>query len=355
MKSKIIKFGKRFGDIFAIKKSFFNDNDSLVKKQKKIARIYKSQSKRKKCKVCEAKLYGPKFFNHKIEYIICSKCSHVNGRFNDTEYYSKKIYESENINYSKTYRSDNLKEFQNRQSKIYDPKVKFLRNFLKKDKSIEILDFGCGSGYLISSLIDHGFKNVKGVEVSNNQINYGKNVLKKFGKNPLILSYVTRKKIFDEISNTNAKCITLIGVLEHIVNVKYFMSLIKKNKNLKYIYLSVPMFSLSSVIENNYSNVFNRHLGGGHTHLFTEKSLIKLMNRNGFYEKGSWWFGTDIPDLFRSFNIQINKNKSLGLKKVVNDFGTIIDDLQLQLDKKKLSSQVHMFLERKNSTSKKFK
>ena len=27
----------------------------------------------------------------------------------------------------------------------------------------------------------------------------------------------------------------------------------------------------------SFEKVFNRHLGGGHTHLFTEKSLLKFM------------------------------------------------------------------------------
>ena len=35
MKSKTIKYGKKFEDILKIKKNFFDDNDSLIKKQKK--------------------------------------------------------------------------------------------------------------------------------------------------------------------------------------------------------------------------------------------------------------------------------------------------------------------------------
>ena len=347
MKSKIIKFGKKFEDILKIKKNFFDDNDSLIKKQKKIARIYSLQSIRKKCKACEKSLEGPKFTNHNIQYIQCKKCTHINGKFNDTEMFSKKLYESENINYSKNYKSNNLKKFKIRQKKIYDPKAKFLKECLKKNNKIEILDFGCGSGYFVSSLIENGFKKVQGIEVSINQINYGKKIFKQSGKNPKILNYHDRKNIFDKILSTQAKCITLIGVLEHIVDIKKFLTKIKKNKNIKYIYLCVPMFSLSSLVENNFKNVFNRQLGGGHTHLFTEKSLKQLMRRYSFYEKGAWWFGTDIPDLFRSFSVQLNKTKSQGLRKVVNDFGTVIDDLQMQLDKKKLSSQVHMFFKRK--------
>lgn len=204
MPSKITKFGKKFGDILNIKKNFFYENDSLLKKQKKIAKLYKSQKKRKKCKLCNKNLSGKKFINHSIEYIECKKCSHVNGRYTDTEFFSKKIYESDDISYSNTYKSPNLKEFFNRQKKIYDPKANFLKQCIKNNKSIKILDFGCGSGYFVSSLIDNGFKEVIGVEVSAKQINYGKTVFKKNKKNPNILRFVEREKIINEISSTNA-------------------------------------------------------------------------------------------------------------------------------------------------------
>ena len=107
------------------------------------------------------------------------------------------------------------------------------------------------------------------------------------------------------------------------------------------------MFSLSCLIENSFLNIFNRHLGGGHTHLFTEKSLSNLMKNYNFTEIASWWFGTDIPDLYRSLLVNSHKNKSKGLKDILEKIKLLIDDLQLVLDKKKLSSQVHMVLKRK--------
>ena len=56
MPSKITKFGKKFGDILNIKKNFFYENDSFLKKQKKIAKLYKSQKKRKNVS-CVIKIY----------------------------------------------------------------------------------------------------------------------------------------------------------------------------------------------------------------------------------------------------------------------------------------------------------
>ena len=44
----------------------------------------------------------------------------------DTIEFSKEVYHSDKINYSQTYKSNDLKLFKERQKSIYDPKVKFL-------------------------------------------------------------------------------------------------------------------------------------------------------------------------------------------------------------------------------------
>ena len=48
------------------------------------------------------------------------------------------------------------------------------KQFQPYSRKTKILDFGCGSGYFVSSLIDNGFKNVEGMDVSKVQIEYGK-------------------------------------------------------------------------------------------------------------------------------------------------------------------------------------
>lgn len=342
----MLKFGKKYQDLIKIKENFSKNNDYLFNKQRKISKIYSSQPIRKICKACNKEIKGKFFINHGVKYIQCKICSHINGRFKDTIEFSNKIYLSKSLNYSKNYQSIDIKNFKDRQKKIYDPKAKFLKKFLKNEKKIKILDFGCGSGYFVSSLIDNGFKSAQGVELSKQQIDYGKKVFKKLKKDNNKLQFHKRDKIYDFISKTDANCITLIGVLEHLVDIHSFLKTVEKNKNIKYIYLCVPMFSLSCLIENSFSKVFNRHLGGGHTHLFTSKSLKKMMKSYGFVEKAAWWFGTDIPDLYRSFTINSQKKNSKALQDILQKFKYLIDDLQLIVDKKKLSSQVHMILKK---------
>lgn len=341
-----LKFGKKSIDIFNIKQNFFTNNDELLKKQKQILRIYKNQPKRKICKICKRKLQGEFFINHQMKYVLCNYCSHINGYHEDTVEFSKEVYQSDKINYSQTYKSNDLKLFKERQKNIYDPKVKFLLKNIKNLKKISVLDFGCGSGYLVSSLIDHGIKKVHGVEVSRSQISFGKFIFKKYNKNPNTIKHVNEKKILSIVSNTNAKCIILIGVLEHLVDPHDLMKKIKDNKNIMYVYLCVPMFSISCLIENSYEKVFNRLLGGGHTHLFTEKSLKIFMKKYKFLSIAEWWFGTDIMDLFRSFSVNLAQKSSFGLNKILNKFKLIIDDLQLSVDKKKMSSQVHIIFKK---------
>ena len=343
---KNIKFGKKSSDVFDIKKNFYTENDILLQKQKKISKLYRNQPLRKACKACDKKLTGYKFKNHKIIYIECKSCTHVNGIYQDTERFSDIIYKSKKVNYSGNYKSNDLKNFKIRQKNIYDPKVKFLKSSIKNWKKTKVLVFGCGSGYFVSSLIDNGFKNVEGMDVSKVQIEYGKKIFKLLKKKTDLIKFIDNKEVISKIKSTDANCISLIGVLEHLVNLNYFLNAIKFNKKIKLIYLCVPMFSLSSIIENNFQDIFNRHLGGGHTHLFTERSLKKMMNKIKFYELSSWWFGSDFSDLFRSLVVNSKKKNANPLINNLFKLKNEVDNLQLVLDKKKLSSQVHMILKR---------
>ena len=72
-----------------------------------------------------------------------------------------------------------------------------------------------------------------------------------------------------------------------------------------------------------------------------------MMRKIGFSEISSWWFGSDFSDLLRSLMIKANKKNEKPLINQLKKLQNEIDSLQLVLDKKKLSSQVHMILKRK--------
>ena len=134
--------------------------------------------------------------------------------------------------------------------------------------------------------------------------------------------------------------------MEHLNDPINFIKNFKKSKA-KYLYFSVPLFSLSVFFENSFTKVFPRHLSGGHTHLFSKESLYYIAKNYNLKIIGEWWFGTDIPDLYRSLMQSSNViNEKIFSKNLEKHLFSYVDDLQAIVDKKKLSSQVHMVLKK---------
>ena len=106
----------------------------------------------------------------------------------------------------------------------------------------------------------------------------------------------------------------------------------------------MPCFSPSSFIEIIFDRNFQRLLAPQHTHLYTERSLKYLEKKFNYKIISEWWFGTDIVDLYRNFYIEIQKKDKFGqTKKIINDmFLKVLDNMQLEIDKKKLSSEAHI-------------
>lgn len=140
--------------------------------------------------------------------------------------------------------------------------------------------------------------------------------------------------------------ISLIGVLEHVQHPNKMLESLRNNKNVKYLFISVPTFSPTVFLEMLFPNIMQRQLSAGHTHLYTEKSIDWFIKKYNLKKVNMWWFGTDMLDLHR--NIYVSLMKSRKLKNISevwqNNFVKCIDDLQLVLDKNLLSSEVHMLL-----------
>ena len=347
----MIKFGKKSKDILDVKSGFITSNLELFNWQKKLFKIYLKQPKRSKCKNCEKKLKGSRFKKLNVLYILCKNCGHLNGLYDDTKYLSKKFYQtSEQKTYSKIYVEKKRKDYNKRLKNIYIPKAKFLlENLIKKEKNkkkifnkFKFIDIGCGSGYFISSLKKMKIKDLSGYDPSKEMVNYG-NKINRFKK----LEFVEHDKTIDKIKNISGKdpiCVSMIGSMEHIYNQNEILREIKRKKNIKYLYIVVPCFSPSSFIELVFDKNFQRLLAPQHTHLYSEKSLQYLEKMFGFKIIAEWWFGADIVDLYRNFVLKIfNKKKLHDEKKLFNNmFLKILDGMQLEIDKKKLSSEAHI-------------
>ena len=120
-----------------------------------------------------------------------------------------------------------------------------------------------------------------------------------------------------------------------------------KSSKSKYLYFSVPLLSLTVFLEGAFNNVFPRVLSGVHTHLYTKESLNYILKKYNLKIVGEWWFGTDMPDLFRSIISSSKiKNKNEFTRLANKYLGQHIDELQAILDEKKICGDVHLLIKK---------
>jgi 2-polyprenyl-3-methyl-5-hydroxy-6-metoxy-1,4-benzoquinol methylase len=345
---KIKQYGKSSVSIIKQKQSFFCDNDKHVKEQKNTSSVYMQQPARLYCKNCDKLLkVDCDFIKNDIAYKICDVCTHLNGAYDDTNEFCSAVYtgEGEGKDYAQNYKSSDIEDFDYRLSSVYIPKAEFLYTSLMNDNvephKMKYLDVGAGSGYFVGALNKIGLKNVSGTEVSKYQVDYGNGMMDK--------NLLSTHKLDDTnrlLQECDADVVSFIGVLEHLQDPRGAIEHIKKNNKIKYVYISVPLFSLSVFLEMLSPEVFHRQLSGGHTHLYTEESLQYLVNEFRFDVVSEWWFGTDMIDLYRHIFIDMQKKqcsqKLIGLFQ--NMISPMIDPIQLEIDKQHYSSEVHLLL-----------
>ena len=320
------------------KKEFFNENEKLLKKALEQNNLFSKQPVRVFCKICASKLPNiVDFHSHGIDYVFCKQCSHLNGKFEDTQEYIENLYISEDgSDYSKNYLDNN---FSKRSLDVYIPKIDFLINNIPP-KKYEILDVGCGSGYFVYSALLRNLS-ASGLDVSKTMVDFGNHQISHhLGVSPL--SFVHESSFYDAVIDSSADVVSAIGVIEHLREPHKLFDAFKKCKA-QYLYYSVPMFSFSVVLENIFKGVFPRQLSGGHTHLFTEQSIQKMNEIIGVKSIAEWRFGTDIMDLYRHSLISLKKNTASPKLLAYLDvgFGKIIDEMQAKLDRNHFCSEIH--------------
>ena len=338
MKNKVTLFSKPSLNHLKLKQDFFNSNNSLLKDIIKTNRKLSKQKKRLCCKVCGAKLGKKIFKSHLIEYTECTKCGHLNSLNEDTVTFSNYLY---NSNKGKNYSNNYLKVYDLRVKNIYVPKVKFLINVMNKQnvKKYSVTDVGSGAGHFLKALEQKKIQGI-GYEPSQTLVTVGKKKLK--------MNEINNTKMSDFakiILNAKTNVISMIGVLEHLNDPDLALRSFQKSKA-KYLYILIPHLSFSTLLENANQSVFPRSLGGGHTHLYSNKSINYMAKKYKLSIIGEWWFGTDMMDLYRHLLVLCDQSKKMKLliKKI---FENQIDDLQKIMDTNKLCSEVHLIFKKK--------
>lgn len=344
------KYGKPLGDLIGIKHDFFDNNDANLAMADDMADALCAQPVRKVCKMCGEKITGKKLMDsHKMGYYLCENCHHLNSEHEDTDAFAQKVYITDN--YANNYTAADVEKYEKRLDSIYIPKAQFLIDALKNDgidvSDIRLLDDGAGSGYFVRAMRKLG-ADAEGIEISTDQVKFANDMAKEAGIEEPILKQIDSCDITDYIKTTDRPVLSAIGVLEHIISLQETFDAIRDNKNIKYLYISVPMFGFSALFEGAFQKCYNRHLGGTHTHLFSDDSLKYMADRIGFEIHSSWKFGSDMMDLYRFLCVSLQQNGNDEAVTVLADkFLPIIDKMQLVVDESEFASEIHMLLKRK--------
>lgn len=338
----MIKYSKSFNDIIALKKSFFEENEKKLNSIKKINSFYTEQPLREKCKNCLHEIGNVDFVSFGVGYSLCDNCGHLNGMHEDTQFFVEKIYTDSEFKYYENY-IENPQSYLKKVDNVFIPKLNFLEEVLKTagENRISICDLGCGAGHSVYAANLKNF-DVKGYEVSKKMCDLGNSKLEEN-----MIFNVDIDEIYNVVLHTECNVVSLYGVLEHLCRPHEFLTNFNLSKA-EYLYINVPLFSVSTFVENVFKNVMPRQLSGAHTHLWTEESLRFLFKKYNLDVIGEWWFGTDSMDIYRSILIELqNNNVSEKLIKKYNDFyQNLIDHNQARIDQDKNCSEVHFILKK---------
>lgn len=161
-------------------------------------------------------------------------------------------------------------------SHVFKHNIPYFKWIVKKSKIVKtdnILDLGCGNGALIWFLTKNGYGEIRGVDISEEQVNIAKS---------LNLSGIEVCDIISYLKRTDDKfeIIFLINVLEHFKRSKSIelLSLIRSKLNPSgKLIIHVP----------NASGIFGMKIFYGdmtHKSCFTESSIVQLLKITGFSE-----------------------------------------------------------------------
>lgn len=329
-----IKYSKSSSFYLKIKQNYFDNNTSLLSDAATANKLYSSQPIRTTCKICREKISNEiDLYSHGIGYIFCANCSHLNGQFEETQEFVEQLYITNSGNqYSKGYID---KDFNQRTMDIYYPKLEFLIQNLP-NKNFELLDVGSGAGYFVNAALMKKIR-ARGLDVNKTMVDFGNTqIFHNHKQSPLTLA--SEDSFFQSIVEADVDVISALGVIEHLRDPHMFFEAFRKSKA-QYLFYIVPMVSFSIILESIFSKVYPRVLSGGHTHLFTDESVLKMNQQMGSKSIAEWRFGADAFDLYRCLSISLKSTKLNQYfdMKMLNS----IDEFQHIIDKKHFCSELH--------------
>lgn len=200
------------------------------------------------------------------------------------EEYREKIYKAYDLQWTKLHSSD-IKEYEF-YAKI--AKKRFAK-ILPENKEAKILDVACGAGHFLYFLKKEGYLNIKGIDVSEKQIELAKGIgLKEVEKADLFVYLPKHKGEFEAI--------VALDIIEHLKKEEIinFLNLIRESLKPEGLAI-IHTINASSLMATN-----SIYLDFTHEVAFTATSLAALLQACGFEEVKVFGDGPVMHD-FKSF------------------------------------------------------
>ncbi|WP_461209847.1 class I SAM-dependent methyltransferase [Desulfocurvus sp. DL9XJH121] len=256
--------------------------------------------KRTVCTVCRGSLAGAEVFLHRgVEYLQCPDCDHIMLSCQPPSDYPPEG--DGDLSFDAIYPPLSAAQAADRRSRVYEPKLRWIidaateAGLTRSDLlSRSWMELGCGEGLFLSCLEDVGVRRVSGCE-----------------RNPFLArraaEILARAKVeagdvdlARRIKDSDVDVFAAFFVFEHVPDLHSVFSAFSTRPQGTLVALSVPVFSLSTLLEHVISGHAARSLDGAvHTQLFTTNSLDRCLRLGGLKPLAQWVFGQDASDLRR--------------------------------------------------------
>lgn len=160
-----------------------------------------------------------------------------------------------------------------RQRKLIEYKKIYIDVYFPKDKTVKILDLGCGPGLFLEACKKSGYNNYEGVELSEKLIDYA--------RQELGLDNIKQADIFEHLKSTKEQTydiVTAFNIIEHIKKerVGELLGLIHDKLKSGGIFLSeVPNADSPLGIHTFYSDI-------SHEFAYTKTLIARMFKLAGF-------------------------------------------------------------------------
>ena len=166
----------------------------------------------------------------------------------------------------------------------------FIRALLKifKDlnipKTAQILDTGCGAGYVLSEIHKQGYRNIRGIDIYENAIEFAKDTFKEL-QDKFEVHDCYYKDLPSTFPKTDYDIILSNEVIEHFLKPKDYLKNISfwlKDEGL--LFISTPYHgyikNLLMTLFNRFDKHFNPLLDGEHIKFFSKRTLYSVLEKS---------------------------------------------------------------------------